>query len=106
MGNLPGWFDKNLEKQNTRSKAQERRIASQTGGRVQAGSGSSWRARQDVKTPGRLIQVKYTDKGSFSLTVKEIRQVQNDAALAGREAGFMVDFAQHGIRAVIHFEEC
>ena len=102
---LPHWFDKKLEKQNARSKAQERQIASLLGGRVQAGSGSSWRASQDVKSDEELAQVKYTDKGSFVLKVSEMREVAKDASLAGRMPCMIVDFAQHGVRATITFEE-
>ena len=93
------------KKQNRRSQRQERKVAQDVGGRVQAGSGSSWRARGDVRTPDELLEVKYTDKASRSLKVSELKQIKHDALMAGKTPGMIVDFEQHGIRAIIYIEE-
>jgi hypothetical protein len=101
----PWWSEKSAKRrQNARSSRQERKIAREVGGKVQAGSGSSRRAPGDVKSSDELIQVKYTDANSYRLTVGESRKVHDDALKHGREPAMIVDFVQHGVRLRIHIE--
>lgn len=104
MNALPRWFGEDRKRQNSRSRSQERRRAKERGGRPQAGSGSSWRARQDIKDDKELVQVKYTDKESFPLKGKELVQLFSDANLYGRSPSFEVEFQKHGIRATVTVE--
>ena len=62
------------------------------GGRRQAGSGSSWRAPQDIKTEDYLVQVKYTDRASFTLKRSEWDSLARDAARAGRDPIMVIEF--------------
>lgn len=103
---LPPWMgDKAARRvRNARSGRQERLRASEIGGRVQAGSGSSWRAPQDVVSAEKLEQVKYTDKASFVLKSSELHKVMQDALDLGRSPQMLVDFTSHGLRAVITIE--
>jgi hypothetical protein len=103
VGSLPEWFD-GRKQQNARSKKQENDRARQLGGRRQPGSGSSRRAPQDVKTDKLLEQVKYSDKDRITIKVADAIQTLNDALLFGREAGWCVDFENHGIRLIIQIE--
>lgn len=100
MGDNPAWWDgpPAKKRQNARSRAQERRVAKETGGRRQAGSGSSRRAPGDVKTDDELIEVKYTDKDSYRLTEAVWNKVRNDALTHGREPAMIVEFSQSGTR--------
>ena len=107
MAELPSWWSQKAGKrsQNARSRAQERRRAAETGGRVQAGSGSSWRAAGDVVRDEELEEVKYTDKAQYPLTVKELRLIRKKALRLGREPAYLVEFSEHGIRARIVIED-
>jgi hypothetical protein len=101
-GTLPSWMGKDRRtKQNKTSRGHEKRIAKATGGRVQPGSGSSWRARQDTKDSDQLIQHKGTDKASFTIKVDEWKEIQRDADRAGREPVLVITFQQHGIELAV-----
>lgn len=73
-----------------RSKLQERRIAEDVGGRVQAGSGSSWRAKSDVRDLGKLrIEAKFTSKDTYALKLKDLLKIREEALLGGLETWAM-----------------
>lgn len=65
------------------------------------GSGSSWRARGDVKNDTHLIQHKYTDKASFTLKFAEWQKVVEDALRAGKEPAMIIEHPESGLRLVI-----
>lgn len=100
---VPAWFSDGQDRpaQNKRSRKQERERAKETGGKVQSGSGSSWRARGDVRTDEALEQLKYTDAASYSLKVSEWEQIERDALSQGREPTLIIEFARHGLRLKI-----
>ena len=81
--------------------------AKETGGKVQPGSGSSWRAPEDVRGPldesgdGYLDQHKFTDSGSFRITAKEWRKIRANARRAGREPRLIIEFPEHGIKLTV-----
>lgn len=104
---LPKWWQSGQDrpKQNKRSREQERKRAKETGGKVQKGSGSSWRARGDVRTDDDLEQLKYTDKASYSLKVAEWRQIAMDAASQGREPSLIIEFSEFNLRLKIVAED-
>lgn len=94
MGNTPDWMSPkaDLQRQNRRSGKHERTVARTVDGKVQAGSGSSWRAKGDVKNGTHLIEHKFTKKGSFS--VKE-NYWQNHCTIArdqGRIPAIIIHF--------------
>lgn len=100
----PAWWEDGAHpgrrRQNRRSREQESRVARAVGGRRQRGSGSSYRAPQDVKAPQHLVQVKYTDKDSFSLRRAEWERLCNDAARAGRSPMMVIEFMD-GERTIV-----
>lgn len=100
MSDLPSWLGRKavLKRQNTRSQAQERKVAEEVSGKVQRGSGSSWRAPRDVKSPNALIEVKYTDKSSYLLYAEMWQKYRVDAWQAGREPEMIIEFSKLGIR--------
>jgi hypothetical protein len=106
-GNLPPWSQQKgrLRTQNRRSRVQERNHASSIGGRVQAGSGSSWRAPGDVRSGEYLDELKTTDRRSFSLTDTIIRKVLHAGDVTGRVPRLIIDFPKLHIRAVVTFED-
>lgn len=103
MPDLPGWWgDKPAkQRQNRRSGAAERRVAREVGGRTTAGSGSSWRSPGDVRTATHLIEHKYTDKGSYSLSLKTWLLHKRKADQAGKEAAMIIEFPERGIRLLV-----
>lgn len=113
MNGLPAWWSEPAQKrkQNRRSRAQERERAKQTGGRQQPGSGSSYRAPQDVVTPldneeeGFSESIKYTDSDGYRITINEWLQLRSDAHDAGREPRLVIDFTRRKLRLVITEEE-
>lgn len=107
--NLPAWWSGKADKkkQNRRSARLERAHAERTGGRVQAGSGSSWRAPEDVVGPideesgeGFLDQHKYTDKLQFPIKRAEWDRLRRNALRAGRDPRLVIEF-QDGERTVL-----
>jgi hypothetical protein len=101
VAGLPEWFHKDRERQNTRSRKQERDYAKERQGKVQAGSGSSWRRPQDVQEADSLTQLKFTDKDSFTINVKEWKGIRADALRDGREGKIVIEFSKHGIRLAV-----
>lgn len=94
---MPAWWgDKqDRQRQNRRSSRQERQIAKAEGGRVQPGSGSSPRARGDVKTAEQLIEVKYTDKFSYSIHKGVWNEHVRRARVQGKEPVMIIQFDEH-----------
>lgn len=102
-GELPSWMSSKSQKkrQNRRSAKHERDLARESGGRVTAGSGSSWRAPQDVSTDTHLIQHKYTDAASYRVSDTELSILEGDAARAGKEWALVINFERSGRRITI-----
>jgi hypothetical protein len=104
MGELPSWLNNSkdkLKKQNRRSNRQERARAREVGGRVQAGSGSSWRAAGDVKTEDFLEEMKWTDNKSYGLKVSEWNAIKRKAQSQGRQPRLVIEFPQEGLRLIV-----
>lgn len=69
-----------------RSKAQEKRVANRTGGTLNAGSGSGWRRRHDIRDGRFLWEMKTTDRPKRQITVKadDLDSVRKVSYLEGR----------------------
>jgi hypothetical protein len=64
---------------------QEKRLADMIGARVQPGSGSGWKRRQDVRSVKFLWEMKRTDnKKSISLKMDDLSQLRKNALMDGR----------------------
>lgn len=100
---MPPWWGESGKRRtiNRKSAEYERKIAKDTGGRVSAGSGSSWRAPEDVRSETHLIQHKYTERKSFTLTVAELQRVFANAGRAGRDGALIIDFETYGLRVTV-----
>lgn len=115
MGSLPPWMEDNSKNRrksvNRRSQKQEKEHAQRTGGKVQAGSGSSWRAPEDVRGPldeeggGFLDQLKSYATGRYRLDANEWIKFRRNAHKDGREPRLIVEFPEHGVRLVITEED-
>lgn len=105
---LPKWWTgkQTLRNQNRSSATQERARAEEVGGRVQSGSGSSWRAPQDVVAPEYLEQLKETNGKGFTILRDECAGLLADALRSGREPRMVVDFRGKGpLRLIITIEK-
>lgn len=80
------------EKVRKRSQRQEKRVASETGGSVQPGSGAFGGHRGDVKTPDFLIEAKTTGKYSYRVTCKLLSDTMKKALHSGREPALWITF--------------
>lgn len=89
-----------------RSKKQEQAAAERLGGRRVSGSGSGWVTKNDVKTDDLSVELKYTDKKSYSLKYDELKKAERNALMdSGREFAFLVGFGvQKGSAMVIQDE--
>lgn len=111
MAGLPPWMEdtpkKKRQKINQRSAKQEKEHAQRTGGRVQAGSGSSWRAPEDVRGKldaeggGYLDQLKSFATGRYTLSAKEWIKLRRNAHKDGREPRLIIEFPEQGVRLVV-----
>lgn len=103
----PTWFSDSAKKrrQNRSSARQERTHAQRTGGRTQAGSGSSWRAKGDVVGTQYVDELKETHYESFSITKKIINTLLQAAGQRGLEPRLIIDMHAVGVRAVVTFED-
>lgn len=105
MTDVPRWFGNKRKVNNARSRKQEKDRAQEIGGKAQVGSGSSWRAPQDVRGKGVLEQLKFTDGETLSINgAKDVRKVFLDALRSGREPYLVLEFKRFGLRVVGRIE--
>lgn len=77
-------------KNQRRSRLQEKRIAEEVGGRVQAGSGASWRAKSDVRKLGELrVEAKFTSQNEYKLKLADWLKIRDEAISGGLETPVM-----------------
>ena len=82
-----------------KSRRQEQAAAARLGGHRVSGSGSGWATKNDVRTDDLSIEIKYTDKKSYTLRLEDLLKAERNALVdSGRESGFLVGFgrATHG----------
>jgi hypothetical protein len=72
-----------MNRNKTRSKLQEKRIAKDVGGKVQKASGATAFAKGDVRTEGLLIEAKTTGQRSYRVDISEITKIQSEALAKG-----------------------
>lgn len=98
---LPNWWGKDRERVNRLSRAQEKDRAKEIDGKVQAGSGSSWRAKEDVKSADFMEQLKFTEKDSITIQVGSWLHLRSSALELGLEPRYVIEFKTQGIRLII-----
>lgn len=90
-----------------RSRRQERDGARALGGAATPGSGNGWVRKNDVTTVKHSIEYKTTAKGSYRLTLEDLKTAERNALLDGRDMVFVVDIAgrEFAVVTVDHFLE-
>lgn len=73
---------------------QESRLARLSGGSRNAGSGNGWVRKADVRSLRYLIEAKWTAKRSFTLKLQELRTLEHQAVIEGREPAFCIEFSE------------
>lgn len=66
------------------SQKHEKRLAKKIGGTVNAGSGSFWSRKGDVRSDTLLIEHKFTGKKTFTLKAETLEKIVGEAILEGR----------------------
>lgn len=85
-----------MAEEHKRSKKQEDRIAGAYKGSRNVMSGAGWSKKADVRTDTFLVEAKTTLKGSYSLKLKELRELRLQAIADDRVPLFMIDIQGHG----------
>lgn len=83
------------------SQRQERALAREVSGSVNAGSGNGWVRKGDVRSDKELWECKITSAKSFSLKYDDLRKVFEQAIMDGRIPIFMVEFMKQGESFVV-----
>lgn len=83
------------------SQRQEKSLAKNLNGTVNAGSGNQWLRKGDVRTPEELWELKITSAKSYSLKDAELTKHVNQALIDGRIPIFLVEFKSSGNEWVI-----
>lgn len=83
------------------SQRQERGLAKELGGSVNAGSGNGWVRKGDVRSDKELWELKITSAKSYSLKHAELDKLNNQALMDGRIPIFLIEFMQQGDSFVV-----
>jgi hypothetical protein len=75
------------------SQQQEQRVAKLIGGSVNAGSGSGWKRKNDVRGPGMLWELKLTGKKQITIKLQDLEDLRKHAILDGLLPVFGIQFA-------------
>lgn len=76
-----------------RGRLNEKKKVRQFGGKRTPGSGNKWGFRGDIKDDIFLMEDKYTDQKSFSITEKLWNKAKTEALKESRRPAFRVTFA-------------
>lgn len=83
------------------SQRQERTLAKEVQGSVNAGSGNGWVRKGDVRSEKELWECKVTSAKSFSLKYEDLRKVFEQAIVDGRIPIFLIEFLKQGESFVV-----
>lgn len=83
------------------SQRQERTLAKQLQGSVNAGSGNGWVRKGDVRSDTELWECKVTSAKSYSLKQADLEKLNNQALLDGRMPVFLIEFMKTGDSFVV-----
>lgn len=83
------------------SQRQERSLAKQLGGSVNAGSGNGWVRKGDVRSEQELWECKITSAKSYALKAEDLEKLEMQALMDGRIPVFLVEFLKSGGEYVI-----
>jgi hypothetical protein len=70
------------------SQKHEKRLAKVIGGTVNAGSGSFWSRKGDVRSDDLLIEHKWTGKKTKTIKAEELEKITTEAIIDGRTPVF------------------
>lgn len=83
------------------SQRQERALAREVLGSVNAGSGNGWVRKGDVRSDKELWECKITSAKSFSLKQADLAKLNTQALMDGRIPIFLIEFMKQGDSFVI-----
>lgn len=85
-----------MDERKARSLRQEHEWAERWGGQTTPGSGNGDKFKADVRTAIHLIELKYTKAQQFTLKLADLRRIEQQALLDGRDPVFGVEFTGPG----------
>ena len=74
----------------SKSRRQENETAKAVGGRPTPASGAFWHRKGDVRSRDYLLEAKYTDKQSISVSKAVWEKIRREALLDGRMPGLVL----------------
>lgn len=83
------------------SQRQERNLAKELHGSVNAGSGNQWLRKGDVRSSKELWECKITSAKSYSLKHADLYKLNEQALMDGRIPIFLVEFMEQGDSFVV-----
>lgn len=83
------------------SQRQERALAREVLGSVNAGSGNGWVRKADVRAKDELWECKITSAKSYSLKQADLEKLNNQALMDGRIPIFLIEFMAQGDSFVV-----
>lgn len=83
------------------SQRQERTLAKELGGSVNAGSGNGWVRKGDVRSEQELWECKVTSAKSYSLKHADLDTLYKQALMDGRIPIFLIEFLKQGDSFVV-----
>ena len=95
----PLWLvSKNMKK---KSRLQEERVAKEIGGKVHVNSGATPFQKGDCSTEDWLVSCKQTRHASFSLTLRDLKEIEGQARKVGKLPVMFVEFMKTDSEYVI-----
>lgn len=73
------------------SQRQEKRVAARFGGQTTPGSGNTWARKNDVRSPDKSFEMKYTGKKQYTLKASELEEGERHALIDGRDFVFGIE---------------
>ena len=90
----PRWLEnKNVKK---KSRLQEERVAEEMGGKAHINSGATPFQKGDGSTDDWLISCKQTSHASFSLTLRDLKEIEGQAKHIGKLPVMVIEFEKAG----------
>lgn len=96
-------LDRPKKKQQRPDQRQEKRLAKEFGGRTTPASGAL-AIKGDVQTRGELIEAKTTAKTQYTLKLKDLRKLEEQARGAGKLPVFVIEISNESELPIVNRE--
>ena len=102
MVRLPPWHgQKNVKR---KSQKKENQVAKEIGGNVTKGSGNTFTDKGDIKLDDYLIEHKYTEGKSYSLTKQTFDKIEREAQAVAKLPAMIIEIQNRKL-VVLRYED-